>query len=442
MPRNVGWPARWTPGIITFVEAKKQIEIQLGHMCNNRCVFCFSGQQTSFGRAGPMNLGPQVDEMTKARAAGHTKVTLLGGEPTLQPGFLDVVRHAVALGFEEIVIFTNGVKTAREAFIDEILAIAGDKKGLFTWRISIQGATEESHERTTKKDGSFGRILRTMEILHRKGERITINMCVVSSNYESVGEFPALLEPYGVKQLHLDMVRPLDAGSRSDDDFAAMIPRYSDMVPALEKMVAGFPEDFDLNIGNVPYCFAPHLARFIHHGGNDTTTFAVDEVRLRSRPLDKYNWQKRDKSKPERCKTCVFDTRCGGVSDHYRALHGTDELVPVTREKLNEIDPQGDLFSPPAPTGGQVARSIDARLTRLRRGAPFGALVWREVVVSENGGRAEAVFDGPAGERATVWMTEARGRPAGGYRVDAGNPTPALVEGLRAVVDVLRVRPG
>ena len=34
-----------------------------------------------------------------------------------------------------------------------------------------------------------------------KGERITVNMCVVSSNYASVGEFPALLLPVGAQQL-------------------------------------------------------------------------------------------------------------------------------------------------------------------------------------------------------------------------------------------------
>jgi MoaA/NifB/PqqE/SkfB family radical SAM enzyme len=430
--------ARYSSG----VEAKKQIEIQLGHMCNNRCVFCFSGQQTEFKRAGPLDLRPQLAEMDKARAEGHTKVTLLGGEPTLQPGFLDVVRHAVSLGFEEIVIFTNGVKTAREGFIDEILATAGQRRGLFTWRISIQGATEEAHERTTKKEGSFARIVRTMETLYRKGERITVNMCVVSSNYASVPAFPALLLPFGVTQLHLDMVRPLDAGTRTEVELREMMPRYSELVPALEQMVRGFPEGFNLNIGNLPYCFAPQLARFIHHGGNDTFTFAVDDRRALDQPWNKYELQRRDKSKPERCEACVFETRCRGVSDHYREFHGTDELAPVSRERLNEIDPNGDLFSPPPPTGGHVARSIGTRLARLRRGAPFGALVWREVIVSEGGGRAEAVFDGPSGERATVWMTETRGRAAGGYRVDAGSPTPALREGLRAVVDVLRVRPG
>ncbi len=158
------------------MEPKKQIEIQLGHMCNNRCVFCVSGQETARGNAGPLDAAPMIAAITRAHGEGHRKLTLLGGEPTLQPGFLDVVRHAVALGFEEIVIFTNGVKTAREAFLDEILATGGR----FTWRISIQGATEEAHERTTLKDGSFGRIVRTLEGLARRGERITVNMCVVS----------------------------------------------------------------------------------------------------------------------------------------------------------------------------------------------------------------------------------------------------------------------
>jgi MoaA/NifB/PqqE/SkfB family radical SAM enzyme len=425
------------------VEPKKQIEIQLGHLCNNRCVFCVSGQETARGNARALDVSPVLAEITRARADGHAKLTLLGGEPTLQPGFLDVVRHAVALGFEEIVVFTNGAKTARPAFVDEILATGGN----FTWRISLQGATEEAHERTTLKDGSFSRILRTLATLRERGERITVNMCVVESNYASVPAFPALLLPFGVTQLHLDMVRPLDAGDRSEDELRAMIPRYSDMVPALTEMVRGFPEGFDVNLGNLPYCIAPHLAHVIHHDGEPTLTVAIDGDDELSRPWDKYLVKRRDKSKPESCAACVLAPRCSGVFDAYRRFHGTDELVPITREQLRVIDPEGRLLpmeetrpAPPPPT--PVARTIGARLARLSHAAPFGLLVWREVIVSEGGGRAEIVFDGPAGERAIVWLTETAGRAAGGYRVDPGEPTAALVEGLRGVMDALRVRPG
>ncbi len=522
------------------MEPEKQVEIQLGHMCNNRCVFCVSGQETGLGRARPLEVAPIVAEIEKAYAAGHRKITLLGGEPTLQPGFLDVVRRAVALGFEEIVIFTNGVKTARAAFIDEILATGGR----FTWRISIQGATRESHERTTLKDGSFDRILRTMETLRAKGERITVNMCVVQSNYASVAEFPALLLPFGVTQLHLDMVRPLDAGARTEEELRAMIPRYSDMVPALRSMVGGFPEGFDVNVGNVPYCIAPDLAPWIHHDGQRTYTIAVDGGSTLSKPWDKYLVKRRDKSKPDTCSACVFEGRCSGVFDAYRQFHGTEELVPVTPARLAEVDPKRRFlalhlrallvevarWTPPAPfarvtvtetgdaeatvalTGerpsdglrlavalrprpaggvgaferfsvhvidapadraaalaglralrevlaaggdrivhpigddaiGGVSRSVGARLARLRDRAPFGALAWRDVVVSEGGRRAEASFEGPAGERATVWLAEKDNKSIGGYRVDAagegaqGAPTPALVEGLRAILDALK----
>jgi hypothetical protein len=87
-----------------------------------------------------------------------------------------------------------------------------------------------------------------------------------------------------------------------------------------------------------------------------------------------------------------------------------------------------------------VARTIGARIVRLRERAPFGALAWRDVIVSEGGRRAEAIFDGPSGERATVWLSEQGGKPAGGYRVDAGEATPALVEGLRAIMTALKPR--
>jgi MoaA/NifB/PqqE/SkfB family radical SAM enzyme len=511
------------------MEPKQQVEIQLGHMCNNRCVFCVSGQQTAEGKAGPLDIAPVIHEIEKAFASGHRKLTLLGGEPTLQPGFLDVVRRAVALGYEEIVLFTNGAKTAREGYIDEILATGGR----FTWRISMQGATTAAHERTTLKDGSFGRIQRTMATLAKKGETVTVNMCVVQSNYDSVAAFPELLLPLGVKQLHLDMIRPSDAGVRTEEELRAMVPRYTDMVPALTEMIAGFPADFDVNIGNLPYCIAPRLARWIHHDGERTLTIAVDGQNKLSQPWDKYLTKRRDKMKPATCKACVFESRCSGVFEAYRHFYGTDELVPVTPEALAAIDGERRFLalhlrpfvtrlgtSVPAPyaevtaveTGDAevtltlsgpsidplrvalrhpgegaagfdrcslqivsrpndravalgalrslcdalaksglravhpigddavtpVARSIGARLARLRGAAPFGELAWNEVAITEGGRRAEASFSGPAGERATVWLAEQGGRATGGYRVDAGAPTPALVEGLRAVMAALR----
>lgn len=411
------------------MEPKQQIEIQLGHMCNNRCVFCVSGQETALGRARPLGMDPVIAELTSAHAAGIRKVTLLGGEPTLQPGFLDVVKRAVDLGFDEVVIFTNGVKTARDAFIAEVLALGRPQKG-FVWRISIQGATREAHERTTQKDGSFDRILRSMEHLRARGERVTINMCVVRSNYESVTSFPAIVERFGVEQLHLDMVRPRDAGARTDDELRAMIPRYTDMVPALTAMVRGLPKGFDVNVGNLPYCIAPDLADVIHHDGERTLTVAVDGDAKLSRPWDKYLVKRRDKIKPERCEACLFERSCSGIFEDYARFYGAEELVPVTR-----------LVRPPGEdTLGVTRASVRTRLAALAEAQPFGALTWVETAISDKGTRAEITLETPEKERAIVWLAVGEeGKPSGGYRVDPGrDPSPAMIDGLRAVIYAVR----
>jgi MoaA/NifB/PqqE/SkfB family radical SAM enzyme len=323
------------------VEPDRQLEIQLGHMCNNRCVFCVSGQRTELREAMPVSGDPVLERLRAARGEGIRKITLLGGEPTIQPDFLRIVRGAVDLGFEEIVIFTNGVKTARGTFVDEILETGGN----FTFRLSFQGGTSRAHNRTTKKLGSFDRLVDSMKNLRARGQRITVNMCVVRSNYESVAELPTLLLPFGVSQVHLDMIRPLDAGVRTEDEMRAMLPRYSEMVPALEAMVAGFPRDFDVNIGNLPYCIAPALAPVIHHDGETTMTIAVDQRDSLSDAWNKYEVKRRDKVKPSSCRECVFDAQCSGVFETYQQFYGTEELVPVTRTRLRVVDPELRLFT-------------------------------------------------------------------------------------------------
>jgi MoaA/NifB/PqqE/SkfB family radical SAM enzyme len=324
-------------------------------MCNNRCVFCVSGQRTEQREAFPVLGDPVIERLRDARGRGIEKVTLLGGEPTIQPDFLRIVRSAVDLGFREIVIFTNGVKTARAGFVDEILGTGGT----FTFRLSFQGATGRAHDRTTKKLGSFERLVETMRNLRARSQRITVNMCVVRSNYESVESFPALLQPFGVEQLHLDMIRPLDAGVRTEDEMRAMLPRYSDMVPHLERMVAGFPAGFDVNIGNLPYCIAPSLAPVIHHDGQTTLTVAVDHADALSEPWDKYLVKRRDKLKIESCSECVFNDRCSGIFDTYARFYGTEELVPVTRHRLKVLDPEFRLFTLHAQPWLDALRTFD-----------------------------------------------------------------------------------
>jgi MoaA/NifB/PqqE/SkfB family radical SAM enzyme len=325
------------------MSSRPQAEIQLGHLCNNRCVFCVSGQVSEWRQAGQIAADAVIDRLREARASGAARITLLGGEPTIQRSFFDVLRACVELGFEEIVVFTNGVMAHREGFLERVRALGGN----VTWRFSVQGGNAQAHDAVTERPGSFAKIMAGLAHLRARGAHVTTNMCVNERSYRSLPDYPALCREHGIAQLHIDQVRPRDAGERSDAELREMMARYSDMAPYLARMLEGFDAllgaDYDVNVGNLPYCVLPEWAHKIHHDGELTYTVAVDGADTLSAPWDKYADKRSDKLKPPTCRACVFDASCSGVFEKYAAFHGTGELAPVTLERLRALD-RGQRF--------------------------------------------------------------------------------------------------
>jgi len=326
---------------VTTSGSGHRFEIQLGHLCNNRCVFCSSGQLTQMKIARPVPLEPILEALEEARAAGATHLTFLGGEPTIHKRFLEAVAKAVELGFEHIVIFTNGVMFPHPGFIDSVTAL-----GNFEWRISIQGATDEAHVATTGRPESFKRIVHGLGELQRRGQLVTTNMCVNERSYRSLPHYPELLARYGVRQLHVDIVRPESTGERDEAYLRDIMPRYSDMAPYYAEMLAGFERwdpDFDVNVGNLPYCILPEWASRIHHGGQQTITKSSDAAGLED-SMNKYEWQTSLRTYLPGCAECVFRSRCTGIFRVYLELHGGDEFQPISREALAARDPERRNF--------------------------------------------------------------------------------------------------
>lgn len=367
-------------GDVTIFGSDAQIELQLGHVCNNRCVFCVSGQLTEQRLAKQIPVDPVLKALEDGAARGSKRVTFLGGEPTTQRSFMPALRRAVDLGYEQIVIFTNGVRTRKAEFVDKILALGGN----YEWRFSVQGGTREAHDAVTLRPGSFDRIVAGMRHVADRGEDVTINMCVNENSYKSLPHFPELCEEYGVRQLHIDQMRPSDAGARDDTYFRQFMTRYSEMAPYFAEMLQGFEEmdpDYDVNLGNYPYCQLPEWAHKIHHDGQATLTYPADGVGNFCDPFDKYPTKRADKSHAPQCDKCAFKSQCNGVFDKYAELFGLDEFKPVSLERLSELDGKGHFFvllvepalkqffeaQPPAPwKADEVFRNTRDRIIETR----------------------------------------------------------------------------
>jgi MoaA/NifB/PqqE/SkfB family radical SAM enzyme len=330
-------------GDVTIFGSDAQIELQLGHVCNNRCVFCVSGQLTEQRLAKQIPVEPVLKAIEDGASRGSKRVTFLGGEPTTQRSFMPALRRAVELGYEQIVIFTNGVRTRKPEFIDKIIALGGN----YEWRFSVQGGTREAHDAVTLREGSFDRIVAGMRYVAEIGQDVTINMCVNEYSYESLPHFPELCREYKVRQLHIDQIRPSDAGARDDAYFLEIMTQYSKMAPYFAAMLEGFEAmdpDYDVNLGNFPYCQLPEWAHKIHHDGQATLTYPADGVGNFCDPFDKYPTKRADKGFAPQCDKCAFKSQCNGIFDKYAELYGTEEFVPVSLERLAELDDKGHFF--------------------------------------------------------------------------------------------------
>jgi MoaA/NifB/PqqE/SkfB family radical SAM enzyme len=369
-----------------------QFEIQLGHLCNNRCVFCSSGQLTQLKLARHIQLDPIIEAIERARASGARRITFLGGEPTLHKGFVDALKRTVELGFEEIVIFTNGVLLPHPGFIDKICAL-----GRFEWRISIQGGNEEAHVAVTKRADSFRRIVEGLVMLREREQDVTCNLCVNEESYRSLPDYPALIREHGIRQLHVDIVRPQSTGERTEEYLREIITPYSEMAPYFDRMLAEFDRampGFDVNVGNMPYCVMPKWAHVIHHGGEETVTQACDEDSLEV-AVDKYAWHGSLRRHVEACESCVMRPHCTGIFSTYLEIHGEQEFRPITREELLALDPLRRHFVLYA------ERWLAPLYEAVESGdAPLG-FSWGGLIEERRAGWVEARLDG---RRAAVWL--------------------------------------
>ena len=114
--------------------------------CNLECPYCFAAS----GPGGTHRSFDEVDGMLHAAVAesGPMPLQLSGGEPTIHPDLLPIVRKARGLGYRHIELNTNGIVVAnREGF-----ARALREAGVSTLYLQFDGTGADAHDATRGAD--------------------------------------------------------------------------------------------------------------------------------------------------------------------------------------------------------------------------------------------------------------------------------------------------
>ena len=199
--------------------AEKRHWVRLTRYCNQRCIFCLDrGAQTG----GVVPLASVRRSLRTGRKQGLRRVVLSGGEATVHPEFIEIVRLARETGYTHIQTITNGRKFCYPDFLRKAVA-AGLKEVTF----SLHGHTPALHDRLTRVPGSFVQALSGLRAaLAVPGLIVSVDVVINKLNLPvlrehldfciglGVGEFDLLaLVPFGDAwknraDLHCDFSRP------------------------------------------------------------------------------------------------------------------------------------------------------------------------------------------------------------------------------------------
>ena len=317
-PPEFAVPPKWnTTACAEFVD------LPVGRKCCNYCLFCYS----SSGKDGSFySLESLVRQLASERRRGVRRVHFVGGEPTIHPQILEILKVSKRLGFESVVV-TNGVRFSSPdfchktfPFIDEII-------------FSLHGHDAETHGHLTGNTHSFGLMVKALENASGKGKpRLCVNTTVTNRNLHSLLPITRLIRPLGVRKYHCLVIVPLGRGKAE----------FLDLSPRLNECAAVFPQvakecwemGVQFLVSGLPLCIlGPYYLCSLDNGGeyvNDRTRSG--EVIFEKEPGDPNNFKiDLNRIKVPKCRECAVEHLCSGIYGQYHARYGDAELNPFRR---------------------------------------------------------------------------------------------------------------
>ncbi len=336
-------------------DKRRNVEINVGKACNNKCVFCLDGFPSADNRRF-MSWPMMKAELERYHASGSRSVGFLGGEPTIYPHIVKSVAYAKEIGFTRIAIASNVTRMAKTRFADHML-----EAGLTRVTVSMHGHTPELEDKLTRVPGVFEKKCKAIRYLMDKREEgyladgVSVNIVLNGWNYKVLPKMMQFFyQELGVPDVRINFVRPEGYAEGSAD----LTPQYRDVVPVLIKAIVLNERHFNrvFTFGGFPMCVLPNslrnseelLRKYMGEYRDLSTDCSVkadgagptgslplpegtsDGVSVTSGGRSRFNWQDRKKfdlkGGPSACSSCSRNAVCEGVWKGYLDIYGDDEF--------------------------------------------------------------------------------------------------------------------
>lgn len=299
----------------------KKLDIKISYRCNNRCKFCAQGHKRE--KLSDRSTEELKKDITLA-SRDYRSIVFTGGEPTIRPDLLELVRHARSQGYKEIQIQTNGRMFAYKEFCKKAI-----DAGANNFCLALHGHNPKVHDFLTGSQGSFRETISGISNLAGLGQIVTTQTVITSHNYKYLPRIASLLLALDAKSIQFAFMHII--GSCVENK-TWIVPRKSEIAPYVKKAIdLCRAKDRRVTTEAIPYCFMRGYEECVVE--STIPDAMVIETRFTIKDYTSYR-KNRGKVKGLHCKRCSYFDVCEGPWKEYPEMFGWDEFVPVKQDKL------------------------------------------------------------------------------------------------------------
>lgn len=239
-----------TPWIGPHGRPMERLELHLTYHCPERCTFCSEDHRMRDYRPYPVTWARVATVLRTHAARGVRAVHLTGGEPTIHPQFLDILRLCKKLGLRTSV-GTIGTRLSQPDFAAEALPLLDE--ALF----SIHGPDAATHDAVAGRVGSFARVMAAFRAARdqRPGFGLFANTVLTAATLDRLPDTVAHLDAEGAALIVISNTSPEGAAW---DAYDTLAPRLEDLARVLPTVPAR-AKNATLRFFGVPMCIlGPH----------------------------------------------------------------------------------------------------------------------------------------------------------------------------------------
>ena len=299
----------------------ERVDIKVGFYCNNQCTFCVQGRKRDYLPA--KGLAEIKASLVEAKEKGKKEVVFTGGEPTLHPDFLRLVKIAADLGFKQIQIQSNGRMFAYPDFCVKTI-----RAGATQFSPALHGPTAKIHDFLTSAPGSFEQTVAGIKNLKKMGQYVLTNTVITTKNYRQLPQTARLLVSLGVDQFQFAFVHILGTAKANAE---WLVPHKKQIMKWVKRgLDIGLAAGKKVTTEAIPYCLMKGYEDCIAEKIIPKTRiydagFVIEDYK-------NYRLQS-GKIKGENCSACLYNKLCEGPWKEYVELFGWKEFSPVKKRR-------------------------------------------------------------------------------------------------------------